>query len=71
VQVVADRQPTLAQEAKAELYKELGYRLAGMVRVNLTVARPMVKAKGHIVQIIGPDGKTTKTVDEVQEVIGG
>lgn len=47
---VADAQPTVAQEAKAEVYKELGYRLAGMVGVNLAVARPMVKAQGHIVQ---------------------
>ncbi|MDQ3773982.1 MAG: hypothetical protein M3461_06250 [Pseudomonadota bacterium] len=37
---------TSAQEAKAELYKELGYRLIGMVGQDLTVARPMVKAKG-------------------------
>ena len=33
-----------------------------MVGVNLTVARPMVKAKGHIVQVIGPDGKPMKTL---------
>jgi hypothetical protein len=33
-----------------------------MVGVNLTVARPMVKAEGHIVQVIGPDGKTMKTL---------
>jgi hypothetical protein len=26
------------------------------------VARPMVKAKGHIVQVIGPDGNTVKTL---------
>ncbi len=31
---------TPAQEAKAEVYKELGYRLAGMVGVNLAVAGP-------------------------------
>ncbi|MDQ3774842.1 MAG: hypothetical protein M3461_11005 [Pseudomonadota bacterium] len=30
--------------------------------MNLTVACPMVKAKGHIVQLIGPDGKTTKAL---------
>jgi hypothetical protein len=47
---------TPAQEAKAEVYRELGYRMAGMVGVNLTVARPMVKAQGRIVQLIGPDG---------------
>lgn len=40
---------------KAKVHKELGYRTAGMVGVNLTVARPMVKAQGHIVQLIGPD----------------
>jgi hypothetical protein len=33
-----------------------------MVGVNLTVARPMVKAQGHMVQVIGPDGKATKTL---------
>ena len=53
---------TPAQEAKAEVYRELGYRTAGMVGVNLTVARPMVKAQGHIVQLIGPDGQTMKTL---------
>jgi hypothetical protein len=57
---VADATP--AQEAKAKVYKELGYRTAGMVGVNLTVARPMVKAQGHIVQLIGPDGQTMKTL---------
>ncbi|MGH8626199.1 MAG: hypothetical protein ACREYC_13345 [Gammaproteobacteria bacterium] len=51
---MADAQPTAAQHAKAEVYKELGYRQAGMVGENLAVARPMVKAQGHIVQIIGP-----------------
>jgi hypothetical protein len=51
-----------AQEAKAEVYKELGYRLIGMVGQDLTVARPMVKAKGHIVQVIGPGGNTVKTL---------
>ena len=51
-----------AQEAKGKVYKELGYRTAGMVGVNLTVARPMVKAQGHIVQLIGPDGQTMKTL---------
>ena len=35
---------------------------AGIVGVNLTVARPMVKAQGHIVQLIGPDGQTMKTL---------
>ena len=59
---VADAQPTVAQHAKAEVYRELRYRIAGMVGVNLTVARPMVKAKGHIVQVIGPDGKPMKTL---------
>lgn len=51
-----------AQEAKAKVCKELGYRTAGIVGVNLTVARPMVKAQGHIVQLIGPDGQTMKTL---------
>ncbi|MGQ0594755.1 MAG: hypothetical protein ACT4QB_19605 [Gammaproteobacteria bacterium] len=50
---------TPAQKAKAEVYKEC---VAGMVGVNLTVACPMVKAQGHIVHVIGPDGKTTKTL---------
>jgi hypothetical protein len=54
---------TPAQEAKAEVYKELGYCLVGMVGVNLSAARPMVKPKGHIVQVIGPDGDTTKCID--------
>jgi len=31
-------------------------------RKHLTVARPMVKAQGHIVQLIGPDGQTMKTL---------
>jgi hypothetical protein len=53
---------TPAQEAKAEVYKELGYRPAGMVGETLAVARPMIKAQGHIVQLIGPDGKTMKTL---------
>ena len=57
---VADATP--AQAAKAKVYKDLGYRTAGMVGVNLTVARPMVKAQGHIVQLIGPDGQTMKTL---------
>ena len=48
---------TPAQEAKAEVYKELGYRLAGMVGEHLTVARPMVKAQGHMVEVIGPTGR--------------
>ena len=51
---VADATP--AQQTKAKVYKELGYRTADIVGVNLTVARPMVKAQGHIVQLIGPDG---------------
>jgi hypothetical protein len=55
-----DRRPRA--EARAKVYKELGYRTAGMVDVNLTVARPMVKAQGHIVQLIGPDGQTMKTL---------
>lgn len=38
---------TPAPEAKAESTRELGYRVAGMVGVNLTVPRPMVKAKAH------------------------
>jgi hypothetical protein len=59
---------TPAQEAKAEVYKELGYQVAGMVGVNLTVARPMVKAQGHMVQVIGPDGKAYEDVDPLQEV---
>jgi hypothetical protein len=59
---VVDAQSTPAQEAKAEVYKELGYRTAGMVGQDLMAARPMVKAQGHIVQVIGPDGKTTKTL---------
>lgn len=42
---------TPAQQAKAEVYRELGYRVAGMVGVNLAVARPMVKAQEHIVQL--------------------
>jgi hypothetical protein len=33
-----------------------------MVGEHLTVARPIVKAKGRIVQLIGLDGKTTKTL---------
>jgi hypothetical protein len=53
---------TPAQEAKAEVYKELGYRTAGMVGVNLAVAYPMGKAQGHIVQLIGPGGNTVKTL---------
>jgi hypothetical protein len=36
----------VAPEAKGEVYKELGYRQAGMVGVNLGVACPMVKAPG-------------------------
>jgi hypothetical protein len=51
-----------AQEAKAEVHRELGYRTAGMVGENLTVARPMVKAQEHIVQLIVPDGPTMKTL---------
>jgi hypothetical protein len=31
---------TPAQEAKARVYRRLGYRLAGMVGEHLTVARP-------------------------------
>jgi hypothetical protein len=58
---VADAQPTAAQEAKAEVYKELGYRQAGMVGVNLAVARPMVKAQGLSSSSSG-HGKTTKTL---------
>lgn len=58
MQVGADGQPTVAQEAKAEVYRELGYRVAGMGRSDLAAARPMVKAQGHVVQLIGPDGKT-------------
>jgi hypothetical protein len=37
---VTDAQPTVAQHAKAEVYKELGYGLTGMIGVNLAVARP-------------------------------
>lgn len=48
---------TVAQEAKAEVYKELDYRLVGMVGEHLTVARLMVKANGHIVQVIGVTGR--------------
>ena len=33
-------------------------------RKHLTVARHMVKAQGHIVQLIGPDGQT-EDVDSV------
>jgi len=39
-----------------------GRRWPQTVGVNLTVARPMVKAQGHIVQLIGPDGQTMKTL---------
>lgn len=53
---------TAAQEAKAEVYKELRYRLVGMVGQDLTVARLLVKAKGHIVQVIEPGGNTVKTL---------
>jgi hypothetical protein len=53
---------TPAQEARAEVYRELGYRIAGMVGQDLMVACPMVKAKGHIVQLIAPDGRTVKTL---------
>ena len=41
---------TLPRRPRPRVYKELGYRQAGMLSVNLAVARPMVKAKGHIVQ---------------------
>jgi hypothetical protein len=34
---------------QAEVYKKLGYRQTAMVGEHLTVSRPMVKAKGHIV----------------------
>jgi hypothetical protein len=53
---------TPAQEAKAEVYKEVGYRVAGMVGVNLTVARPMVKAQGHMVHVMGRTARLTKTL---------
>jgi hypothetical protein len=52
-----------AQEAKAEVYKELGYRTAGMVGVNLLlVATPTKGRKRHIVQVIAPDGTTSDTL---------
>lgn len=53
---------TPAQKAKAEAYRELGYRLIGMVGRDLTVARTMVKAKGTLSRSSGPDGKTTDTL---------
>ena len=49
---------TVAQEAKARLYRELGYRLAGMVGVNLTVVRPLKSGcKGFCVQVISRTGR--------------
>lgn len=54
---------TPAQEVKAKAYMELGYRIAGEVGEMLTVARPLPSGKkGFIVQIIGPSGKTVRTV---------
>jgi hypothetical protein len=53
---------TPAQEAKAKVYKELGYRTAGMVGVNLLVVCPTESRSGHIVQLIGPGGNTVKTL---------
>ena len=59
---VADAQPTAAPEAKAAVHKELGYRTAGMVGVNVFVACPMKNRKGHIIQVIAPDGTTSDTL---------
>jgi hypothetical protein len=52
---------TPAQEEKAAVYKELGYRPAGMVGKHLT-ARPMKTRKRFTVQAIAADGKTGDTL---------
>jgi hypothetical protein len=59
---------TPAQEAKAEVYKELGYQVAGMVGVNLTVARPMVKARGTWSRSLGRTARLTKTLTRYKSV---
>ncbi|MGH8591827.1 MAG: hypothetical protein ACREXX_21685 [Gammaproteobacteria bacterium] len=47
--------------AKAKVYKELGYRQAGMVGENLAVVRPFKgQRKGQTVQLIGPAGITVE-----------
>jgi len=49
------------QEAKAQVYRGLRYRPAGMVGVNLAVAWPLTNGrKGFCVQLIEPGGKTVK-----------
>lgn len=54
---------TPSQEAKAGVYKALGYRVAGEVGEFLTVAKPLPSGKnGYIVQVIAPNGKTVKTM---------
>lgn len=54
---------TPAQEVKAGVYKELGYRVAGEVGEFLTVVKPLPSGKkGYIVQIIAPNGMTIRTL---------
>jgi hypothetical protein len=53
---------TPAQEAKAEVYKELGYRLVGNGWSRPDGHPPHGQGQGAHVQLIGPDGKTMKTL---------
>ncbi|MGH8591343.1 MAG: hypothetical protein ACREXX_19105 [Gammaproteobacteria bacterium] len=61
--LVSEADSRLARAANVEVYLALGYRQAGMVGRDLAVAKPLQNGrKGHCVHLIGPDGKTVKTL---------
>lgn len=63
IALLEGNRPTPAQETRAKVYTELGYRPAGMVGEMLTVARRLPSGKkGFIVQIIAPSGNTVRTL---------
>jgi hypothetical protein len=62
VNVTCKRRWPLPRKPKPKSTRSWVTAWLGTVGLDLTVTRPMVKAKGHIVQLIGPDGKTMKTL---------